>query len=284
MHIWASIARKAALAAWDLVVGQPISTIIIAGLAFIIVFFIARKLRGKEYANDWLFDAMAGLSSIILIGVVVFFAEILLFVPSKMMEAQQSQIADLTNAVSSLQTTNASLSEDKIKLQTSLNNDETVLKAVAVVTGTTNLPSPENIHKILNDIATMQHEMRKAEDILFGEKKTEVFSPSDTNRVTILISTNAGPRIFFKLKRPAIFSTIECMVQCKDGQEPMILNGEVENITWMTMTDLVGLDAFHFAFIYSIDPGQTNLVKTIMTNNDSIYFDGVRQIFNDPDN
>ncbi|HZF01098.1 MAG TPA: hypothetical protein VE344_04310 [Methylomirabilota bacterium] len=47
---------------WETVIGQPISTIMIAVLTFLIAFGLARKYRGKEYAKDWLFDAVAGVS------------------------------------------------------------------------------------------------------------------------------------------------------------------------------------------------------------------------------
>jgi hypothetical protein len=281
MHIWRQVAQKAWDATWEKVVGQTALTIMIAVLIFLVVFVIARIWRGKEFANDWLFESIAGACAVIVVFGIVFLAEALIIVPIHMIAGQQSQIGDLTNTVASLTVSNGNLSTANSTLQKTVEKDDAVLKAVAVITGITNGTFAENLEKIPSRLDEMQADIKNTQSKLFAARKQESFRVSDTNRILLYSSTNHGPRIFFKLKHIPIKNSIEGITQSPMGQMPLWGIESRDNIIWITVFNFAGLDQNTFTFTYSLSGNDTNIFKTLWINNGDVYFDNHRQVFVD---
>lgn len=198
-------------------------------------------------------------------------------------KSAQTQIGDLTNTVASLSVSNSNLSAENNSLQKTVEEDKTVLKVVAVITGITNGTFAENLEKIPARLDEMQHDLKNTKDRLFANKKQESFRLSDTNRVTVFTGiTNHGPVIFFKLKHVPIENGIRGTVQGPAGQYPLLDVGTYENVLWVSFPNLNGLEQVTFFFEYSLNINDTNLIKTVWINNGQIFLNNTHLSLNEP--
>jgi len=277
MNVCFQIARKALVDTWDIVIGQPISSIIIALFVFVIAITIARQWRGKDYARDWLNDALIGVCAIVVVGIVVLLLETFL-VPINMISEAQMKLESMTNTVFSLEADKSNLDNQRSVLQTTVDKDDAALRAVGAVTGYTNGTFAQNAELILSKVNQMQIELKSLDDRIFAPKRAETFSLSQTNVVTILLTTNRGPEVFLRLKYPPIPESISGIFQGpNNSQTPLILNGFRENVLWFQFPNLDGLDGAKFVITYSVDAKDTNIIHKVSTNENEIYFDSIPQ-------
>jgi len=196
----------------------------------------------------------------------MFIVEVLFIVPTKMISDKQDEIVVLTNSVADLQLNNNNLASETNRLQHNLNEDETALKVVAIITGTTNSAGSvsENADKILLKVNSLQQKLTYDEAVLLGNRKEEIFRLSDTNRAVVYIPTNHGPYILFKLKHTPIFNTIQGMVHSDNAsQMPLLINGQSKNVIWLMMSGQQGLENMTFSFVYAPDTAETNAFDSL---------------------
>lgn len=282
MQILHRISEQAWNNTWEKVIGQPISTIMIAAFIFLIVFILARVYRGKEYASDWLFDTIAGIVAIIIVATGTFLVEMLIIVPLNMIGYDETQIGTLTNSVTSLEIATNDLSAQKDSIQKNLDKDEASIKAIAAIAGMTNGNLVENLGTVPVTLNEIQQDIKSTKDRMFAPIKCETFHLSDSNRVFVFFSTNYGPQLFFKLKHIPIEDSIQIIAQGVGSQAPLMMKGAERNVVWVQFSDLGGLKDINFVFTYKLDVENTNLIRAISTNYGAMFFDNVHQEFENP--
>lgn len=246
----------------------------IAMFAFLIAFIIARIVRGKEYAKDWLFDAFAGLCGIIVIGGVVFAYQLIFVSPQKIFTDQQSSISNLAMASNSLSITVSNLHAKVSDLQEQHQRDSSALEAVAAVTGATNGSFIQNAQLLSDKINDIRSDLKKVDDRLLAPKIYDTIDFSDSNRIAVLQRTNGGPVVFFKLKRMPISGTVEGIFQIgNESQTPAIIAGEQRNVVWMIFANLNSLRRATFSFSYLLNKKSTNLIQHIGVKDGKVEFD-----------
>lgn len=247
----------------------------IAALVFLIAFLLARILRGKEYAKDWIFDGFVGLAGIVLVGVCVFVYQLVLVMPQKLDSEQRSSISKLSKVTNSLSASIINLSSQVAALEKQHERDSSALEAVAAVTGATNGTFIQNAEHLMDKVTDIQSELSRINDNLYAPQATESFSLIDTNRVTVFYPTNGGPEVFFKLRGVPLQGTVTGMAQGGTvlGQVPLLINGVFRNVAWIVFPELTGLDKTTFIIFYRIDKNQTNIVHNVWTNKGNLMFD-----------
>jgi hypothetical protein len=283
MQQWHQIISRAFGDTWDLVVGQTFWTIMIAVAVFAVGFLIARKWRGKDYAQDWFTDAVIGFCSIVLVAIGVFCFEVIFVAPAKIIKESQEQVSDLTNQVNTLQSNNTVLIGETNTLQKQVDGDNSALVAVAAVTGYTNRAFAQNAEDILSKLNKIGGDVQKVKNRLYAAESVEKYKVGNTNHVMVRLSPNQGPSIFFRLKYRPIGGTVQATMQCPTEQSPLIMNGIDKNVIWSNFPNGEDLNQYEFIFSYLIDTENTNIIDRVYTNNGNLFFDNVAVTISYPD-
>jgi hypothetical protein len=282
MPVWRQIIQRAWGDTWEKVVGQTVSTIVIAILIFTVVFLLARLFRGKEYAQDWLFDAVAGVCAVIIVGVLVFLAETFFVVPARLISEAQNQNSGLTNTVVSLTTSNDNLFTQKGEIQKKYDQDEVVIRAVQTVTGNTNGTSEQNLKNLSVKVEEMQNEIKNSAVKIAADTYVEQFLASDSNRCWILITdTNSNTKLLFlKMKHAPLDFNIQGWVSSPSlpTQSPLTSLNHVHNIVYTYCSGAWSLKDGLFSIQYVKDEDDTNVIKNVAFLGQDAYLDGKRLI------
>jgi len=186
--------------------------------------------------------------------------------------------------VASISKTVSDLSGVTNTLQKKIDADEIVIR---LATQRTN-PIPFNV--TVTNISLTQvsdtnfDEIKKRlnddEAILHGEKISEKFVTSDTNRTTVYLPPKEGPFVIFKLKHAAIKSSVDIIAQGPAGESPMLSSFIINNVVIIVFSNTNQFnEGVVFYVNYLPDDNNTNLIKAVWTWNGGVLFDNVWEVF-----
>lgn len=103
MRDWLQILSRAWHDTWEIVVGQPLRSIIIS----LIIFLLARKLivqiRGKDAGKEMVHALICTTAATTFVGIIIFFFQLFIIAPVNIYHEQTAQILDLTKDEKNLQ-------------------------------------------------------------------------------------------------------------------------------------------------------------------------------------
>lgn len=99
MSYWKTLLSRAFSESWDLVVGQPLLSLVVAVVAFLVGFRIKRWIGGEEAVEGSLIDGLVGFATAAAIVVAVFLIHFLFITPARMYRMKEAELAAMTARV-----------------------------------------------------------------------------------------------------------------------------------------------------------------------------------------